>query len=150
MYVCESDWFTQYGPVKDWIANRHRIPPTKPACVHYWVELLSPAISAGTWFDWRWRHKAFKSPGFRTFQLRSHSIIASQWTGIQLAFTVRVVQRWWDSGFLPADPILFLKNDIRIQSESCFGWNHTIRIRKCIAMHNIYFCAVSMFPHEAK
>jgi len=38
-------------------------------------------------------------------------------------------QRWSDSGFSLSDPILFLKNDIRIRSESCFGWNHTIRIR---------------------
>ena len=29
--------------------------------------------------------------------------------------------RWLDSGFLLCDPILFLKNDIRIRSESCFG-----------------------------
>jgi len=28
-------------------------------------------------------------------------------------------QRWSDSGFLLSDPILFLKNDIRIRSESC-------------------------------
>jgi len=46
------------------------------------VELLSPAIGSGMWFDRRWRHNAFKVPGLRTFQLRSHSIIASQWTGI--------------------------------------------------------------------
>jgi len=31
------------------------------------------------------------------------------------------LQRWSDSGFLLSDPILFLKNDIRIRSESCFG-----------------------------
>jgi len=36
MYLCESDCFTQYGAVKHWIANRHRIPPTKSACVRYW------------------------------------------------------------------------------------------------------------------
>jgi len=30
-------------------------------------------------------------------------------------------QRWLDSGFLLSDPILFLKNDIHIQSQSCFG-----------------------------
>jgi len=46
------------------------------------VELLSPAISAGMWFDWRLRHNALKFSGLRTFQLRSHSIIAPQWTGI--------------------------------------------------------------------
>jgi len=39
-------------------------------------------------------------------------------------------QRWRDGVFLLYDPIQFLKNDIRIQSESCFGWNHTIRVRK--------------------
>jgi len=42
--------------------------------------------------------------------------------------TVR--QRWSDSGFSLSDPTVFSKNDIRIRSESCFGWNHTIRIRK--------------------
>ena len=40
-----------------------------------------------------------------------------------------ILQRWSDSVFLLSDPILFLKNDIRIRSESCFGWNHTFRIR---------------------
>jgi len=39
-------------------------------------------------------------------------------------------QRWSDSDFLLSDPILILKNDISIRSESCFGWNHTIRIWK--------------------
>jgi len=38
------------------------------------------------------------------------------------------LQRWSDCGFLLSDRILFLKNDIRIRS--CFGWNHTIHIRK--------------------
>ena len=38
-------------------------------------------------------------------------------------------QRWSDSRFLLSDPILFLKNDICIQSEFCFGLNHTICIR---------------------
>ena len=41
-----------------------------------------------------------------------------------------VQHRWLDSVFLLSDPILFLKNDIRIRSDSCFGWNHAIRIRK--------------------
>jgi len=61
-----------------------------------------------------------------------------------------VYQRWSDSGFLLSDLILFLKNDIRIRSESCFGWNHTIRIRKlsegvlrCITY---IFCAVTYLP----
>ena len=50
-------------------------------------------------------------------------------------------QIWSDSGFFLSDPILFLKNDIRIRSESCFGLNHTIR--KCIVMHKIHFlCCV--------
>ena len=39
-------------------------------------------------------------------------------------------QRWSDSGFLLSDPILFVKNDILIRSESCFDWNHTICTRK--------------------
>jgi len=39
-------------------------------------------------------------------------------------------QRWSDNGFLLSDPILFLKNNIHIRSDSCFGWNHTIRIWK--------------------
>jgi len=41
-----------------------------------------------------------------------------------------VQQRWSESVFLLSDPILFLKNYIRIRSESCFAWNHTIHIRK--------------------
>jgi len=28
------------------------------------------------------------------------------------------------------NPIPFLKNDIHIRSEPCFGWNHTIRFWK--------------------
>jgi len=36
----------------------------------------------------------------------------------------------WHRGFLLSDPILFLKNVIPIRSESCFGWNHTIRVQK--------------------
>jgi len=55
-------------------------------------------------------------------------------------------QRWSDSGFLVSDPILCLKNGIRIRNESSFGWNHTIHIQKlaeCIVMHNINFlCCV--------
>jgi len=46
------------------------------------VELLFPAIRAGMWLDWRWRHNAFKLPGLRTFETRSHCTIASRWTGI--------------------------------------------------------------------
>jgi len=48
--------------------------------------------------------------------------------------------------FLLSDPILFLKNDIHIQSESCFDWNHTIRIRKlsesvlCYTTHIFVLC----------
>jgi len=63
-------------------------------------------------------------------------------------------QRWSDSGFLLSDPILFLKNDIRIWSESCLGWNHTIRIRKLsesvLWCTTYIFCVVSILPHEAK
>ena len=47
-------------------------------------------------------------------------------------------QRWSDSGFSLSDPNLFSKNDIRIRSESCFGWNHTIRIRKL--SENVLWC----------
>ena len=39
-------------------------------------------------------------------------------------------QRRPDSEFSLSDPILFLKNDIRFRSETCFCWNHTIGIRK--------------------
>jgi len=58
------------------------------------------------------------------------------------------VQRWSDCVFLLSDPILFLKNDIRMRSESCFGWNHTTRFRKlsesvlwCTTyiLHSVYF-----------
>jgi len=41
------------------------------------------ATSDHVWFDWRLRHNACRQPGLRTFPLRSHSIVASQWTGIQ-------------------------------------------------------------------
>jgi len=41
------------------------------------------------------------------------------------------------------DPILFLKNDIRIRSESCLGWNHTIRIRKL--SESILWCTTCIF-----
>ena len=30
MYLCKSDWFAQYIPVKYWIANRRSISPPKP------------------------------------------------------------------------------------------------------------------------
>jgi len=37
MYVCESDWFTQYGPVKHWVRCKSIAhPPTKLVCVRYW------------------------------------------------------------------------------------------------------------------
>jgi len=36
MYVCESDWFTQYGPVKHWVHCKSiSHPPIKLACVRY-------------------------------------------------------------------------------------------------------------------
>jgi len=59
-------------------------------------------------------------------------------------------QRWSDSVLLPSDPILFLKNDIRIWSESCFGSKHTIRSENypkvyCDAQHT-FFCAVYILP----
>jgi len=47
------------------------------------VELLSPAISASMWFDWRGvSHNAFRLSGLWTFQRRSQSIISSHWIGI--------------------------------------------------------------------
>jgi len=52
-------------------------------------------------------------------------------------------QRWSDSGFLLSDPILFLKNDISIRSESCFGGNHTIRIRKL--SKSVLWCTIYIF-----
>ena len=52
-------------------------------------------------------------------------------------------QRWSDSGFLLSDPILFLKNDTRIRSESCFGRNHTIRIRKL--SESVLWCTIYIF-----
>jgi len=57
-------------------------------------------------------------------------------------------QRWLDSGFLLSDPILFLKNDIRIRSESCFGWNHLICIRKLSKSAlwcTTYICVLCLF-----
>jgi len=68
-------------------------------------------------------------------------------------------QRWSDSGFFLSDPILFLKNDIRIRSESCFGWNHTIRILKLseiVLWRTTYVFVLCLFrleailPHKAK
>jgi len=52
-------------------------------------------------------------------------------------------QRWSDSGILLSGPILFLKNDIRIRSESCFGWNHTVRIQKL--SESVLRCTVYIF-----
>jgi len=53
---------------------------------HYWrfkSSLVSPATSAHMWFNSWLRHNAFRKPGLRTFPLRSHSIVVSQWIGIQ-------------------------------------------------------------------
>jgi len=57
---------------------------------------------------------------------------SQRWTRTNTGCVMRycMVQTWSDKGFLPSDPILFFKNDIRIRSESCFGWNHIIRFRK--------------------
>ena len=52
-------------------------------------------------------------------------------------------QRWSDSGYSLSDPILFLKNDIRIQSESGYGWNHIIRIWKL--SENVLRCTAYIF-----
>ena len=53
----------------------------------------------------------------------------------ELRLSQATYQRWSDSDFLLSDPILFLKNDIHIRSESCSGWNHTIRIRKLLKVY---------------
>ena len=45
--------------------------------------LCLSATSTRMWFDWRLCHNAFRWPGLRTFPLRSHSVVASQSTGIQ-------------------------------------------------------------------
>ena len=51
MYVCESDWFTQYGPVKHWVHCKSiSHPPTKLACVRYWPR--TPCIQA-QWYKTR-------------------------------------------------------------------------------------------------
>jgi len=52
-------------------------------------------------------------------------------------------QRWSDNGYSQSDPILFLKNDIRIRSESCFGKNHTIRLRKL--SESVLWCTTCIF-----
>jgi len=51
-------------------------------------------------------------------------------------------------GFSLSDVILFLKNDIRIRSKSCFGWNHTIRIwklSKSILRSTTYILVLCLF-----
>jgi len=55
-----------------------------------------------------------------------------------------------DSGFLLSDPILCLKNDIRIQSKSCFGWNHTNCIQKLswsVLCCTTYILGLCLFCH---
>ena len=55
-------------------------------------------------------------------------------------------QRWLDSGILLSDPILFLKNDIRIWSKSLLWlksyYPHPKTIRDCIMMHSIGYIFV--------
>ena len=106
---------------------------------HLYQKKLSLQIVLFTWplqqimFDWR--------------QNRPSTVFTS-WGKTDTT----VLQRWLDSAFLLSYPNLFLKSDIRIRSESCFGWNHTVRIRKlsedqkCIMMHNMHFCVVSILP----
>jgi len=57
--------------------------------------------------------------------------------------TQAAYQRWSDSGFLLSDPILFLKNDICIRSESCFCWNHTILIQTL--SESVLWCPTYIF-----
>jgi len=54
------------------------------------MKLLSPTISARMWFDPRLRHNTFRWPRLRTFRLRYHVIVVSQWDG-NPAFTVHAV-----------------------------------------------------------
>ena len=51
----------------------------------------------------------------------------------------RISERRPDSLFLLSDPIPFLKNDIRVRSASCFGWNHTIRTEQCVPRFHVKF-----------
>jgi len=51
--------------------------------------------------------------------------ISNRQTGQWSSLPSPTSQRCSDSVFLLFDPILFLKNDIRIWSQSCFGWNNT-------------------------
>jgi len=68
---------------------------------------------------------------YRYVAFFQHYNYFKHWNPLQPKDNIRCrFQRLSDSGFLLSDPILFLKNHIRIRSESWFGWNHTIRIRK--------------------
>jgi len=82
--------------------------------------------------SWSCRHPTFfKYKFLNTILIRKNRKYPASYPILILSMlTTSSNHRWSDSKFLLSDPILFLKNGIRIQSESCFGWNHTIRIWK--------------------
>jgi len=90
---------------------------------NYWS--ISIFLHCHSFFIWniRIRLKRKRYP----IQSKSKKFLISGQIGLQNPDPVH--QRWSDSGFSLSDPILFLKNVIRFRSESCFGWNHTIRMR---------------------
>jgi len=116
--------------------------------------LVILAIFVLLWFrcpEKQWREDNTKQRAGGPDGLEGHVSNSKAWIFSGLGrrpemITIR--QRWSDSGFLLSDPILCWKNDIRIWSESCFGWNHTIRIRKLSA--NTSKQRGKKKPHEAK
>jgi len=60
-------------------------------------------------------------------------------------------QRWLDSGFLLSDPVFekWYPYPIRILFWLKSSYLYPKTIKKCIMMHNIYLCALSILPHEA-
>jgi len=61
-------------------------------------------------------------------------------------------QRWADIDFFAIRSYPVFKKGIRIQSDSCFDWNHAMRIRKLSesALWCTTYCALSILPHDAK
>jgi len=76
-------------PVTDTqLQNLIKIPKVRKGSnyKHEWpfkASLASSATSTCMRLDWRLRYNTFRQPGLQPFPLRSHSIVASQWTGIQ-------------------------------------------------------------------
>jgi len=110
---------------------------------------------------WIWTGFGFEAVSLSDFEMK-----LPDWTWIEKPKSVHlyrtplpatllrsVHQRWSDGVFLLGDPILFLKNDIRIQSKLCFGWNHAIHIRQL--SKSVLWCTTSHFcvyfaSHETK